>query len=213
MRICSIISAWEYCAARAELKLADPEAYKAFLLGLSAGMRKAEIDLCEWRMVDAAAGVIRLEQTEWLHLKTEDSADEIAVDAEVITELRDLMPAPTDQPAPWSQFILCSPRPPHPDSGRPYYRCADTFKRLNAWLRSKGVTANKPLHELRKELGALIATQHGIYAASRFLRHGDITTTARHYADQKTRISVGLGKFLDSAPKALAEAPVAATIG
>ena len=54
---------------------------------------------------------------------------------------------------------------------------------------------------------------HGIYAASRSLRHSDISTTARHYADQKTRISVGLGKFLYTAPKALPPAAeaVAAT--
>ncbi|MDA1278102.1 MAG: hypothetical protein O2960_29245, partial [Verrucomicrobia bacterium] len=79
-----------------------------------------------------------------------------------------------------------------------YYRCEPIFDRLNEWLRSKGVTANKPLHELRKEIGALVATQHGIYAASRFLRHSDITTTARHYAEHKARISVGLGKLLDT---------------
>jgi hypothetical protein len=59
------------------------------------------------------------------------------------------------------------------------------------------------LHELRKELGALIVTEHGIYAASRSLRHSYITTTAQHYSDQKARISVGLGKYLDSTPKAL----------
>ena len=51
---------------------------------------------------------------------------------------------------------------------------------------------------MRKEIGALIVTEHGIYAASRFLRHSDITTTARHYADHKARISVGLGKLLDT---------------
>ena len=65
------------------------------------------------------------------------------------------------------------------------------------WLRSKGVRAHKPIHEMRKEIGALIATEHGIFAASKFLRHSDITTTARHYADHKLRISVGLGKLLD----------------
>jgi hypothetical protein len=92
--------------------------------------------------------------------------------------------------------LMSGDRPPRPESPRPYYRCEETFERLNTWLRSKGITANKPLHELRKELGALIATEHGIYAASRFLRHSDISTTARHYADQKARISVGLGKYL-----------------
>ncbi|MDA1277858.1 MAG: hypothetical protein O2960_28000 [Verrucomicrobia bacterium] len=184
-------------AARTELKEGEPEVYKAFLLGLFAGMRKAEIDLCEWRMVDWENHVIRLEETEWLRLKTQDSAGEITVDAEVTAELRQMMPQSQ------SRFILASDRPPRNDSARTYYRCEPTFDRLNEWLRSKGVSANKPLHELRKEIGALVATQHGIYAASRFLRHSDITTTARHYAEHKARISVGLGKFLDTKIKSV----------
>ena len=178
-------------AARAELKPDEPEVYKAFLLGLFAGMRKAEIDLVEWDMVDFQNGVINLEETEWLHLKTQDSAGRIAVDAEVMAELRDLMPGSR------GTFVLASSRKPQNTSARAYYRCKPSFDRLNEWLRGKGVTANKPLHELRKEIGALVATQHGIYAASRFLRHSDVTTTARHYADHKARITVGLGKFLD----------------
>src|SRR4030095_5429713 len=91
-----------------------------------------------------------------------------------------------------------SDRQPRNDSARPYYRADAVFERLNEWLRFKGVKANKPLHEMRKEIGALIATKLGIYAASRFLRHSDITTTARHYADHKTRISVDLGRLLDT---------------
>jgi integrase len=179
-------------AARNELKPDEPEVYKVFLLGLFAGMRRAEIDSSEWRMVDWRSKVIKLEETDWLHLKTHDSAGEITVDAEVIAELRQLMPASK------SAFIIASDRPPRNDSARPYYRCERVFDRLNEWLRSKGVKANKPLHEMRKEIGALIATEHGIYAASRFLRHSDITTTARHYAEHKARISVGLGKLLDT---------------
>jgi integrase len=182
-------------AARNELKPTEPEVYKAFLLGLFAGMRRAEIDLAEWRMVDLQDNVIRLEETEWLHLKTADSAGEITVDPEVIAELRELMPAGR------GQFILQSDRAPRNDSARPYYRCEQIFDRLSQWLRSKGIRANKPLHEMRKEIGALVATQHGIYAASRFLRHSDITTTARHYAEHRARISVGLGKLLDTTIK------------
>jgi integrase len=192
-------------AARNELKPKESEVYKAFLLALFAGMRRGEIDLAEWRMVDWRNGVIRLEETDWLHLKTQDSAGEITVDAEVLTEFRELMPLSK------SPFIISSvvtwgngktkrtrTRQPRNDSPRAYYRCAPVLNRLNEWLRSKGVTANKPLHEMRKEIGALIATQHGIYAASRFLRHSDITTTARHYAQHKARISVGLGKLLET---------------
>ena len=79
-------------AARNELKPKEPEIYKAFLLGLFAGMRRGEIDLAEWRMVDWQHGVLKLEETDWLHLKTHDSAGEITIDAEVITELRQLLP-------------------------------------------------------------------------------------------------------------------------
>ncbi len=199
-------------AARNELKTSDPEAFKAFLLGLFAGMRRAEIDGAEWRMVDWQNHVIRLEETEWLHLKTQDSAGEITIDAEVINELRAFMPASQ------SPFIIDSAvtrkygekkwtrvRPARNDSARAYYRCKPVFDRLNEWLRSKGVKANKPLHEMRKEIGALVATAHGIFAASQFLRHGDITTTARHYAQHKARISVGLGKLLDTQIKPAAQ--------
>jgi len=188
-------------AAERDLKTKDPEAYKAFLLGLFAGLRKAEIDSLEWGMIDFSDNIIRLEQTEWLHLKTDDSAAEITVDPEVLVELRAMIEKPTEKAAQWKQFVLVGSRPPRPESPRPYYRCEETFERLNAWLRGKGITANKPLHELRKELGALIATEQGIYAASRFLRHSDISTTARHYADHKARISVGLGKYLDTSAK------------
>jgi len=174
-------------AAKVELKPSEPEVYKAFLLGLFAGMRKGEIDLAEWRMVDWQNYVFRLEETEWLHLKASDSAGEITVDPAVLAELRQFMPGSR------SPFIVSSEvmrrigknvrthvRPPRKDSARPYYRCEPVFGRLNDWPRSKGVTANKPLHEMRKEVGALIATERGIYAASRLLRHSDITTTARH---------------------------------
>jgi integrase len=195
-------------AARNELKPNEPEVYKAFLLGLFAGMRRGEIDLAEWRMLDSRTGVIKLEETEWLHLKTQDSAGEITIDEELMTELREFKPASK------SPFIISSTvtwgngkkkrtrtRPPRNNSARAYYRCAPVLDRLSQWLRDKGVKANKPLHEMRKEIGALIATEHGIYAASRFLRHSDITTTARHYADHKARISVGLGKLLDTSVK------------
>lgn len=82
---------------------------------------------------------------------------------------------------------------------KPRHRSLQTVG--EAPLHTKGIRGNKPLHELRKEVGAVIATEQGIYAASKFLRHSDITTTARHYADQKARINVGLGKFLDTTIK------------
>lgn len=195
-------------ATKNDLKTNDPEAYKVFLLGLFAGMRKGEIDLVEWSMIDFAGHVIRLTNTDWLHLKRRDSAGEITVDPEVAAELQAF------KPQSHSRFVIDSAvkwtagkkervrtRPPRNNSARRYYRCKPVFKRLNGWLRSRGIAANKPLHELRKEIGAIVATNHGIFAASRYLRHADITTTARHYADHKERINVGIGKLLDTAIK------------
>jgi len=47
------------------------------------------------------------------------------------------------------------------------------------WLRNKGITARNPLHALRKEAGSLVNARAGIHAASRFLRHAEVTTTVR----------------------------------
>jgi len=58
------------------------------------------------------------------------------------------------------------------------------------------VPGSHPVHTLRKEFGSLIAQEHGIYAASKLLRHADIQTTANHYLDKKQRITAGLGELL-----------------
>src|SRR5207253_10734049 len=76
------------------------------------------------------------------------------------------------------------------------YRARRVFDRVTEWLKTHGVNAQKPLHELRKELGALITAEHGIYAASRVLRHADVATTAAHYTDLKTRPTIPVGEWL-----------------
>jgi phospholipase/lecithinase/hemolysin len=45
---------------------------------------------------------------------------------------------------------------------------------------------------LRKEAGALVADNNGIYAASLLLRHSDIKTTTETYAAKKSIITTGL---------------------
>jgi integrase len=184
-------------AARHEIMESDPEAYGIFLLGLFAGLRKAEIDSLEWRMIDFESGVIHLEESEFLHLKTAGSADEIPIENETIEELRAMKAKST------SAFVVPSDRAARSDVVYTRYRCHLAFERLYKWLRGKGVTAQKPLHELRKELGAIIASEQGIFAASHALRHADIGITSRHYTDQKKRVVSGLGKFLHTELKAM----------
>jgi hypothetical protein len=65
-------------------------------------------------------------------------------------------------------------------------------------LQKKGVTDRKPLHSLRKEYGSQVCDRHGIYAASRALRHASVTITAAHYLDKKSRVTSGLGASLSA---------------
>jgi integrase len=181
-------------AAKKDLKKEHPEAYKIFLLGLFAGLRRNEIDGLEWSALDWQGNAIHVKNTDVLHLKSDESEAVVAVDAEVMAELEELKKQSE------TKFVITSHRPPRPDSELAYYRCAPHFDYLTEWLRGKGITANKPIHELRKELGALMASKHGIYAASHLLRHSDISTTARHYADQKHRVTAGLGNLLLAEP-------------
>ena len=168
------------------------EAFKVLVLALGAGLRRGEIDRLLWRQVDLKAGVIRIEATEVGDLKTEDSSGEVAVDGTLSGLLQGFRARAT------SQYVI-EGMEEGAASSRTWghaYRCTPVFDFLTAWLRKQGVEGNKPLHTLRKEAGAMIATKKGIYAASRFLRHADIQVTAMHYADHKERVTVDMGALL-----------------
>jgi integrase len=174
-------------SARAEL---DGEPYKIFVLGMLCGLRKREIDLLTWAQVDFAKAVIRIERTQFFAPKSEDSVGEVDLDPELLALMRSWKKTATDV------FVIESNRPARHETSRANYRCQPPFETLYAWLRKHGVTARKPLHELRKELGAILASAHGIFAAQSVLRHAQISTTAAYYADKKQRITAGLGGFL-----------------
>ena len=176
-------------AAIQELAPSEPEAFKAFLLALCCGLRKREIDCLLWRQIDLDAGVIRIEATEHFRPKSEDSAGEVDIDPQLLALLRGWKAAAQ------GEFVI-EGRAASEFKSRVSYRCEPVYAVLYAWLRKHGVTAQKALHELRKEAGALVAKIAGIYAASRLLRHSDIRVTADYYADKKQRISTGLGSLL-----------------
>jgi integrase len=171
------------------------EAFKVLVLALGAGLRRGEIDRLLWRQVDLKAGIIRIEATEVGDLKTEDSSREVAIDGTLSSLLQGFKARAT------SQYVI-EGMEEDIASARAWghaYRCTPVFDFLTAWLRKQGVEGNKPLHTLRKEAGAMIATKKGIYAASRFLRHADIQVTAMHYADYKERVTVDMGALLQPA--------------
>ena len=196
-------------AADEELKVESPVVYAAFNLALRVGLRRREIDSLLWEAVDLERKVIYAEPNEVYDLKSDESAEGVDIGeelAEFLADFREQHQA--------DQFVL--PTPPlkrirkakvlsegenddmaHDSQNsnnakrvteREDYRCQKIFDALIAWLRLHGVAANLAIHELRKEIGSLINNDHGIYAASRFLRHADIRITAASYLDKKKRI-------------------------
>ncbi len=177
--------------AHADLAKNDPPAFLAMLLALSAGLRRGEIDSLCWHQVDFTRELLRIENTEAASLKTRDSRDEVPIDPHVVVILRGFH-AKASGP-----FVIeAAGDESGPRTWGHHYRADSVFTRLNAWLRAHGVAARKPIHELRKELGALVTAEHGIYAASRVLRHSNVATTAAHYSDLKTRPVVNIGGWL-----------------
>ncbi len=165
------------CSARDELAQNDPPVFIAMLLALAAGLRRGEIDSLRWDQIDFVRGLIRVENTESATLKTVDSRGEVPIDDGTLALLRGFHAKAS------GEFVIEGDDLPFgPRSWGRRYRSLNTLDRLTHWLRKKGVTARKPLHELRKELGALVTAEHGIYAASRVLRHSNVATTAAHYA-------------------------------
>jgi integrase len=179
--------------AGAELAEEDPPAFLTMLLVLSAGLRRQEVDSLCWHQVDFTRQLIRIEATDKASLKTTDSRGEVAIDETITAILRGFFAKVNDATA---YVIEGSGKAHGPQVWGRHYRADDAFSRLIAWLRANGVKARKPIHELRKELGALVTAEHGIYAASRVLRHSNVSTTASHYTDLKTRPVVNVGVWL-----------------
>lgn len=177
---------------RAEVDLSEEE-MKVFVLAIACGLRRGEIDSLLWDQVDFNWGLIRVERTEFADLKSSSSSGEIPLDLEILAMFRGWF-AKRD-----SDFVLPG-RKPNLSARHRTYRADSTFKSLIEWLRDQGVTARKPIHELRKEAGRLMTESHGIFAASRFLRHADVKTTAAHYADDSRRLTTGVGALFKGSP-------------
>ena len=77
----------------------------------------------------------------------------------------------------------------NPRSGE---RGKPTLKALADWLRQNGFDVRNPVHTLRKAYGALVATNHGLYAAKEYLGHSTIKVTEQHYAALLDRPTVDL---------------------
>ncbi len=173
-----------------ELREQSPEAYKILRLALVCGLRVSEIDHLLWEAFDFDAKLLEIQNSEYHQLKSEDSAGEINLS----DEMADLFETYSESAT--GIFVIESDRKPLRTPGSSVYRCQKPLKILKSWLKAKGITANKPIHELRKEIGSVIASEQGIFAASRYLRHSDIRITATIYADQKEKVVPSIASFI-----------------
>jgi integrase len=181
-------------AAQEEL---PPEQFKIFLLALMAGLRRNEIDKLEWDALDWRRGTISIAATRWFTPKSEDSAGDVEVDPEVMELFRGYKATAS------GDFVIESEVLPRPEEAYSHYRCQRDFEALNEWLRAHGVEDGRPLHTLRKEYGSQVCAKHGIYAASRALRHADIAITSQHYLDRRESARAGLGSLLAKPPNVI----------
>lgn len=191
-------------AAHTQLAKINPQAFVAFLLAIGAGLRRGEIDGLCWNQIDTKKGVIRVEVTEKASLKTSDSQGDVDIDqdlAKLLQGFKARFKAKDGDYVIQSEGVKLENR--GPQSWGQKYRANAVQDALVDWLRSyeqDGVKplkkVQKPIHELRKELGSLMQKEHGIYAASRALRHSTVATTAAHYVDKKERTIVPIGSFI-----------------
>ena len=173
------------------------EQFKIFLLGAFAGLRRNEIDKLQWDQVDLEKGLIEIRETAHFKPKSEESHGVIEIESEVaalLSKFRKESKGP---------FVVSASGRITKSKSAQWYRAALHFDKLLAWLRKQGVDDLKPLHVLRKEAGSLVNGAMGIYAASRFLRHGDVRVTAEHYLDKKSTATVGMGSLLRRDPQSI----------
>jgi len=175
-----------FTKAHEELSAQDAEAFKVFLLALVCGLRRSEIDSLLWSAFDFTNRILRIENNQYHELKSEDSAGELDLDEANNEIFKAFAQAGTD-------FVIKSEFKPSNQRSSRSYRCDAVFNRLNVWLKANGVNTAKPTHTLRKEIGSIIASQYGIFEASRYLRHSDIRITAAFYADRKRKVTPTLG--------------------
>ena len=176
-----------------ELNDSEPETLKVILLAAACGLRRAEIDSLSWGAFDFTKRILHIEPNEHFQPKSEDSIGAIDLEPELAAlfhQFKDKSRGP---------FVIDSHLRPTANASYARYRCQPVFERVTRWLAKHGVQGKKPLHLLRKEFGSRVCDRHGIYLASRSLRHSDVATTAAHYLDKKATATAGLGHLLSPA--------------
>lgn len=159
-----------------------------FLLAFNCGLRRNEIDKCRLRWFSVQKkNVLLTVQAESDFIPKSKSSRVIAITRTLHGEmlaLRETLIEETTKRKETSEkhraqsYLI----PSKTRGGKGNIRTQKAINALCEWLKSRGVTDSKPLHQLRKEFGSIVATQHGLFVASRTLGHSSYDVTLSHYA-------------------------------
>lgn len=164
-------------AAARDLKVADPEAFKMYLLARNAGLRKSEI--VNARVSWLGDHEVNIQSTH-SYLTKNGQDREMLLTPEIYAELLEL----TKERSVDEHILI----------GTQSDRVIHTPARLNKWLTELGWTreltgSSKKLHALRANYISSMAKRHGILVAQHLAGHADYSTTDRYYADPDVKVA------------------------
>ena len=156
-----------------------------------AGLRRGEIDWLEWKHIDFNQDVIKVQASDNYHLKSSDSENHVFIDEQTSTTLKSFEKKSS------SRYVIERNDRSEQQNKPGSYRCGNLFKKLCAWLRTQGITSQKPIHTLRQEAISMVAEQDGIHAASAFARHSDIRITSQVYVENRRKSVINSKIFFE----------------
>ncbi len=158
-----------------------PDAYAALLLAYGAGLRANEIDKARWDWIK--------EEGHSCFIQIPDEQGDFRPkggEGRLVRIQREVLDALVKSRNTASPYIIGGNEPSGKAASGLAYRSPDTFRKINLWLRDRGVEKGKarghPLHTLRKQYGSVIATQHGLFHAQHLLGHKSPVVTSKYYS-------------------------------
>lgn len=169
-------------AAEKELR-GDKQLYPIFLLCLGAGLRVQEATHVNWGHIQANGIHVRCDE---VHRTKSGKSRLVPAGSSLKQRLIELQPSNVCD----EDFIApdLRKRTTGSEIKKCKSRCDRRVRKLNSWLRSKGVNnslTTHPCHYLRKLFGASILTRHsnGLQLAKKYLGHASTDITEKIYVD------------------------------